>query len=170
MSTSNLRQQARQLGKLLRSQRNTLATAESLTGGGIAAELTAIPGSSEWFCGGIVTYTNAWKHRFLGVPLETLKRFDAVSSQTVQAMLNGLRTKTGVDYAIAVSGFAGPGGGLPDRPVGTVFVGVAGPDWQIVQECHFIGTRAQIRRQTAWKAISLLLTRLQPHTSAAADN
>ena len=161
MRTPNLRQQAEQLGKILLAQEKTLATAESLTGGGIAAELTAIPGSSAWFCGAFVTYVNGWKHRFLGVPMDTLERFDAVSGQTVHAMLQGLREKTGVDCAIAVSGFAGPSGGLPDRPVGTVFVGIAGPGWEAVQECHFKGSRAQIRRQTVRTAIGLMLDRLK---------
>ncbi|MBQ6470535.1 MAG: CinA family protein [Victivallales bacterium] len=161
MRTSNLRQQARQLGNILLAQGRTLATAESLTGGGIAAELTAVPGSSRWFRGAFVTYVNDWKHRFLGVPQETLERFDAVSSQTVHAMLKGLRERSGVDCAMAVSGFAGPGGGLPDRPVGTVFVGIAGPGWESVQECHFTGTRSQIRRQTVRMAIGLMLDQLE---------
>ncbi|MBR0459623.1 MAG: CinA family protein [Victivallales bacterium] len=147
---------AERLGQLLREQGKSLATAESCTGGGIAATITAVPGSSEWFHGALVTYTNQWKQQFLGVAKETLDSYGAVSRQTVSEMLTGLLKATKVDCGIAVSGIAGPGGGTPSKPVGTVFVGVADTTRQVIQECHFDGDREQVRAQTILTALEML--------------
>lgn len=114
-----------ELGNRLRKMKMTLSTAESCTGGGIAAHITAIPGSSDYFKGAIVAYTNEVKHQILGVSIETLQRFGAVSSQTVMEMAQGAMNTLKTDCAIATSGIAGPGGGSEETPVGTIWIAVA---------------------------------------------
>ncbi|MCU0646285.1 MAG: CinA family protein [bacterium] len=113
------------LVELLKTEKLTIATAESCTGGLIAKLMTDIPGSSEVFVGGIVSYSNDIKEKWLGVSHETLEKFGAVSEKTISEMLDGILKKTGSDLGIAVSGIAGPGGGTLEKPVGTVYIGVA---------------------------------------------
>lgn len=112
--------------QLFSNQHITLATAESCTGGTIASRLTSLPGASQYFLGGLVTYTNTMKHDFLGVSLKTLDTYGAVSKEVVTEMVEGLIAKTGADYGIAVSGIAGPSGGTPEKPVGTVWIAISG--------------------------------------------
>ena len=100
----------------------TLATAESCTAGNVAAVITAIPGSSRFYKGGVVAYSNEVKQNLLSVSAETLDTFGAVSEETVKEMVRGALNTFGADYAIATSGIAGPGGGTPDKPVGTVWI------------------------------------------------
>ena len=152
---------AARLGEELKARRLTISTAESCTGGGIAAAFTEIAGSSEWFVGGFVTYSNEWKMKQLGVEAETLRRHGAVSSQTVGEMLDGLLENGGADLGIAVSGIAGPGGGTPEKPVGTVYVGVAGKEWKRVERCHFDGGRGDVRRATVETAIGMMLEEVE---------
>lgn len=116
---------ATQVGEALLHEKMTLSTAESCTGGGVAAAITAIPGSSAYFNGGIVSYTNEVKHRLLGVQLDTLSRYGAVSRQTVEEMARGAMKTMQTDVAIATSGVAGPSGGTADTPVGTIWIAVA---------------------------------------------
>ena len=111
----------------LTKQGKTLATAESCTGGAIASKLTAMAGASVYFRGGVVAYSNDVKQSALGVKASTLDTFGAVSEETVREMAEGVRTRLGADYGIATSGIAGPTGGTPDKPVGTVWIAVAGP-------------------------------------------
>ena len=133
-----------------------LATAESCTGGMIAEALTAVPGSSQWFAGGLVTYTIPWKERLLGVPPRTIEEFGVVSEDTVRAMLQGLREIHKVEAGIAVSGIAGPTGAEPGKPVGTVVVGAyAGPEMQ-VETCHFSGGRDEVRFSAVCHGIAML--------------
>lgn len=146
-----------QLIKLLIRQKLTLATAESCTGGLIAKLITDVPGSSEVFIGGVVSYSNAMKIKWLGVRPETLEQFGAVSAQTVHEMVAGIKKQTKADLAIAVSGIAGPSGGTPEKPVGTVFIGIAVREQQILRQYLFQGSRSQVRRQTATQAAELLL-------------
>lgn len=148
------------LGEILKERHMTVSTAESCTGGGIAAALTDIPGSSEWFTGAFVTYSNEWKKAQLGVSAETLEKFGAVSEETVSEMLDGLLKNGGADLGIAVSGIAGPGGGTPDKPVGTVYIGIAGKDWKKVTRMHFNGLRDSVRLRTASTAISMMISAL----------
>ena len=110
------------VGEGLRQRGLTLATAESCTGGWIAQRLTAVAGSSEYFVGGVVAYSNRVKREQLGVPEALIERHGAVSSQVVEAMASGVASRLGSDWGIAVSGVAGPGGGTPEKPVGTVDV------------------------------------------------
>jgi len=116
------------LGELLLEKGATVATAESCTGGQVAQKLSSIPGASRYFLGGIVAYSNDVKHKLLGVPGETLDTHGAVSEETARAMAEGTRRATGADYGIATTGVAGPGGGSPEKPVGTVWLGLATPE------------------------------------------
>jgi nicotinamide-nucleotide amidase len=140
---------ARQLGRLLKSREKKIATAESCTGGWIAQVITEAPGSSAWFDRGFVTYSNAAKMQMLGVKLETLDKYGAVSAQTAIEMANGALAHSDADCAIAVTGIAGPDGGTAEKPVGTVFIAWAYKNQDVkVAVKKFTGDRHQIRRQT----------------------
>ena len=119
---------ARKIVETLTQKGRTVATAESCTGGAIAAAITAIPGSSAIFKGGIVAYSNEVKANVLGVSEETLATHGAVSEETVLQMAQGARALLKTDYAVATSGSAGPGGGTPEKPVGTVWMAIAAGD------------------------------------------
>jgi nicotinamide-nucleotide amidase len=119
---------AASVGERLLERQQTVVTAESCTGGTIAKLFTGNPGSSGYFQGGVVAYSNQLKQQLLGVPERTLMDHGAVSEQTVMAMAVGARERLGTDYAIATSGVAGPGGGTKEKPVGTIWIAVAGPE------------------------------------------
>ena len=144
------------------SRRNwQMGTAESCTGGGIAAALTDKPGSSQWFAGALVVYTIPWKEKFLGVPKEVIQTYSVYSQETVAAMLDGLQTRYALPVGLAVSGIAGPGGAEPGKPVGTVFLGAfAGPHRAFLRELYH-GDRLAVRQQTVAAAIHLLAQLLQ---------
>lgn len=114
-----------EIGELLKAKNLSLSTAESCTGGGIAALITSVPGSSEYFNGGIVAYSNEIKQDLLHVSAETLARHGAVSRETVVEMVKGAMKTLKTDCAVATSGIAGPGGGTPEKPVGTVWIAAA---------------------------------------------
>ena len=135
----------------------TLATAESLTGGGIGASLTAIAGSSEVYKGGVISYTNEVKHKLLGVPQETLRRYGAVSEPVARAMVSGVRELLGTDVAVSVTGLAGPGGDDYGNPVGTVFIGYQDAEITLVRHCRFSGGREDVRSQTIETALRMIL-------------
>lgn len=135
----------------------TLVTAESLTGGGIGAALTAVPGASEVYKGGVISYTNWVKANVLGVDAMTLNQFGAVSAPTAAAMAKGARKLLCADAAVSVTGLAGPGGDEFGNPVGTVFIGYADADRSEVRHCLFKGTREKIREQTIEAALRLIL-------------
>jgi nicotinamide-nucleotide amidase len=145
---------------LLRSGR-AVATAESCTGGWIAKALTDVAGSSQWFNEGFVTYSNLAKRQRLGVPRSVLDRHGAVSEATVRAMARGALKRAGVPVAVAVTGIAGPGGSVPGKPVGTVWLGWAvrrGRTIRVaVQLQHFRGGREAVRRKTVRAALQGLL-------------
>jgi nicotinamide-nucleotide amidase len=149
------------VGELLRKQRLTLSTAESCTGGSIADRLTDVPGSSDYFQGGAIAYSNELKKSLLGVTEAVLRKFGAVSSEAVIQMAKGAQEHFGSDCALATSGIAGPGGGSEAKPVGLVYVGLATPKKTEAAEFHFIGTRRMIKVQTAVHALDLLRRRLQ---------
>ena len=135
----------------------TLATAESCTGGSIASKLTALAGASEYFRGGVVAYSNEVKECALGVSHETLVRHGAVSEETVREMAAGVRVRLGADYAVATTGVAGPGGGTPEKPVGTVWIAVASAEGVTTELLHLTGRRAQIVERTCNAVFAALL-------------
>lgn len=138
----------------------TVATAESCTGGWIAKVLTDRAGSSDWFGYGLVTYSNAAKTKLLGVPADTLADHGAVSRETVVAMAQGVQSVAGADFAVAVSGVAGPSGGTADKPVGTVWIAWATPEAVDARRFRFPGDRKAVRWATVRAALSGLLERL----------
>ena len=135
----------------------TLVTAESLTGGGIGAALTSVPGASLVYKGGIVSYVNEVKAEVLGVPQEVLDRYGAVSAWTAGYMASGVRKLLKGDIAVSVTGLAGPGGDEFGHPVGTVYIGYDSAAKSLVKEYHFSGTREEVRNQTIEAALSLIL-------------
>ena len=144
------------LGKLLKEQNLTMATAESCTGGYIAHLITSIPGSSAYFTGSVVAYSNAIKMKVLGVREETLIAHGAVSGETVTEMAEGVRQKFGTDYAIAVSGIAGPDGGTETKPVGTTWIAIAGPEGTSANKFIFGKNRERNIRLAALMALGKL--------------
>lgn len=144
---------ARSLGARLLQAGCLLVTAESCTGGGIAAAVTAIPGSSAWFDRGFVTYSNASKVELLGVSPATLAAHGAVSEATVREMAAGALARSQGHVALAVSGVAGPDGGTAEKPVGTVWIGWATREGTSARKFLFAGDRAEVRRQAAIAAL-----------------
>ena len=138
----------------------TLVTAESLTGGGIGAALTAVPGASKVFKGGIISYTDEVKNGILGVSWEDLNTFGAVSAPVAKAMALGARSVLRADVAVSVTGLAGPDADAFGYPVGTVFIGYADERTAIAGEYHFIGDREAVRKQTITAALQLVLKNL----------
>jgi PncC family amidohydrolase len=152
------------LGELLRARGLKLATAESCTGGLIASRITDIPGSSDYFLGGIVAYSYEAKVELLGVSWDTLKQFGAVSRETVLEMARGVRKALGAELAIAVSGIAGPGGGLPNKPVGTTWIGLSASDGDRAELFQFQGDREQNKASAADRALEILIKHLDGGT------
>jgi nicotinamide-nucleotide amidase len=153
---------ARDVGASLASRGVTLATAESCTGGWIAQAITDVPGSSAWFEAAIITYSNQAKHALLGVADELLQQYGAVSEEVVRAMGQGVLHVTQADWAIAVSGIAGPSGGSANKPVGTVWINWtarAGPCWS--HRFRYAGDRREVRRQAVEGALQGLLEALR---------
>ena len=135
----------------------TLVTAESCTGGAIGAALTAIPGSSQVYKGGIISYTNWVKHNFLSVPQELLDFLGAVSAPVAEAMAKGAREALRADVALSVTGLAGPGGDDFGNPVGLVFIGYSSAARTLSRRFLFSGSREEVRLQAVKKALELLL-------------
>ncbi|MEM7349683.1 MAG: competence/damage-inducible protein A [Acidobacteriota bacterium] len=146
------------VGRQLSAAGRTLTTAESCTGGLVAERLTRVPGSSVYFLGGVVSYTNELKRRLLGVPAEMLAEHGAVSEPVARAMAQGVRSRYGSDYGIGITGIAGPGGGSEAKPVGTVHLAVAGPGDEDVEHrrVRFPGDRERVRQQTGQLALELV--------------
>ncbi|MBK7030453.1 MAG: competence/damage-inducible protein A [Bacteroidales bacterium] len=144
------------IGELLREKGSTLSAAESCTGGMIAQMITSIPGSSDYFKGSIVAYSNEIKEKLLGVHQETLIQHGAVSEQTVIEMAVGSRNKLGTDFAIAVSGIAGPTGGTDEKPVGTTWIAISTPDHTVARHFLFGDHRGRNIQRTALSALSML--------------
>jgi nicotinamide-nucleotide amidase len=146
------------LGELLKQKNATIATAESCTGGRLAAALNALPGSSAYYLGSVVAYANEVKEQVLGVEQDTLAQHGAVSEQTVREMAEGVRRLMRTDYAIATSGIAGPDGGTKDKPVGTVWIAWATPEGTVAERYQF-GV-ARLREQITQRAVTTALVRM----------
>ena len=145
---------------LLTERNQTLALAESCTGGCVAHQLTNVPGASMVFLGGVVAYSNAAKQKFLGVRAETLAAHGAVSRAAAREMAEGAREKFGADFALAVTGIAGPGGGTKTKPVGTVFIALAGALGTVVERRLNSYERGRFKEITARQVLALLRSRL----------
>lgn len=145
---------------LLAGRKETLALAESCTGGCVAHRLTNVPGASAVLLAGLVTYSNEAKQKFLGVRPETLKQHGAVSEAVAREMAEGARQETGANYALAVTGIAGPSGGTPEKPVGTVFIGLAGPFETVIERHLNPYDRETFKQVTAQQALDLLRRKL----------
>jgi nicotinamide-nucleotide amidase len=162
------------VGELLRRAGATLTAAESCTGGLLSQRITAIPGSSDYFLGGAVTYSNDLKTRLVGVPPELLAAHGAVSEPVARAMASGVRDALGSDYGVSITGVAGPGGGSAEKPVGTVHIALAGPraegsDDVEHRKVRFPGDRERIRWQSAQLALEMLRRRLLKTAGAASE-
>ncbi len=144
------------IGRMLKEHGSTVALAESCTGGYLANQFTRVPGSSAYFLGGVVSYANAAKQQFLGVEEQTLREFGAVSEETVRQMAKGARQRFGATFGLATSGIAGPDGGTPDKPVGTIYIAVATPETTHVQLLRLGGSREQNIHLTALNTLNLL--------------
>lgn len=144
------------VGKLLRERGQTIGTVESCTGGGIVAMLTSISGSSDYVQGGLVTYSNALKHQLAGVDLAVIEQHGAVSEEVVEQMAAGGKERLGVDWCISVSGIAGPTGGTELKPVGTVWIAIAGPDGLWSKQFSFGEHRERNLQMTILSALNFL--------------
>jgi len=145
----------------LRAKKMTLATAESCTGGWLGKRLTDIPGSSEAYLGGVISYTDGVKAKLLGVRRESLEREGAVSETVAREMAEGARRALGADFAAATTGLAGPDGDGSGKPVGLVYIAVAGPDGCECRSCRFSGDREAVRREACRTALEMLLEAIQ---------
>lgn len=152
---------AERLGQLLRERDMMVGTAESCTGGGIASRITSLSGSSAWYVGSVVSYSNEVKHRLLGVSEQDLNSYGAVSRPVVEQMATGALTALGCDCAMATSGIAGPGGGSAEKPVGTVWIAVACQGQLLSRLYHFSGDRLQVIEQAAEEALRMLIELLE---------
>ncbi len=148
------------VGDMLRRNHATVAVAESCTGGMLGERLTSVPGSSDYFVGGFITYSNRMKNELLGVPPEILEQCGAVSKETAEAMAAGARRRTGATYALSITGVAGPNSGSESAPVGTVYVGIADAAGTQVTHRQFLGDRQRIRVFTTQMALDLLRRRI----------
>lgn len=146
-----------ELGECLRATDSRLATAESCTGGLLASTLTDVSGSSDWFAGSVVAYANDVKEKLLGVPAGLIAEHGAVSEPVVLAMARGALQAVGADLAVAISGVAGPTGGTPDKPVGTVWMAWAHSSGAHARLHQFEGDRAAVKAQSVMAAINGLL-------------
>lgn len=144
----------------LSDHRQTVTCAESCTGGLLAAAFTSLPGSSQWFHQGFVTYSNQAKEKALGVMPDTLLQHGAVSRETVYEMARGAKAVAQADYALSISGIAGPSGGSQAKPVGTVWFGLSTPTQHIERTALFEGDREHVRRQAVEFALLLLAEHL----------
>lgn len=144
------------LGEILREKGWTLSVAESCTGGQICDRITNVPGSSDYFMGGMVTYSNESKRKHLDVPKEEIERFGAVSPQVAKSMARGVRKTFGTTFGLSTTGIAGPSGGTEKKPVGLVFIGLAKGGRVFVKKLNLKGTRKEIKREATHIALKAL--------------
>ena len=147
---------AEKLVELLKAQGLTCSTAESCTGGGVGSAITAVPGSSAVFAGGVISYSNEVKQNVLGVSADILRNVGAVSAETAAQMAEGARRLLKTDLAVSLTGIAGPDGGSDEKPVGLVWFGLATKDGVRTEKCIFRGDRAKVREQAVTHALGML--------------
>ena len=157
----NLLSLSAKVGSILFARGYTISTAESCTGGLLSHSLTGIAGSSAYFIGGVVAYSNQIKVQALGVQEQTLIEFGAVSEQTACEMAEGIRNQFNADIGLSTTGIAGPTGGTADKPVGLVWIGISTPGGTQAFECHFEGDRLEVMRKTVKALLTRLLTQLK---------
>lgn len=155
-----------QLAEVMTARRLTIATAESCTGGLVSARITSIAGSSSYFLGGIVAYSNGVKQSLLGVPADLLEQHGAVSRECALEMARGARRATGADIGVSTTGIAGPGGATPTKPVGLVYIGCVAPWGEWCQMQQWAGDRAENIAWSAEAALALVLGRLREQSNA----
>lgn len=154
MELNNLENLSTELGALLQKKDMFFTSAESCTGGLLSQSIVSVPGSSGWFGCSFVTYSNISKHKILGVSKDSLKKFGAVSEEVVTEMVDGAVAESRADLGVAISGIAGPGGGSPDRPVGTVCIAWKLKDKQAIRSTFFFeGNRNEVRYKTVVKSL-----------------
>ena len=144
------------IGRMLRKSKKTLSIAESCTGGLLANRITDVPGSSAYFKLGLVTYSNESKNKLLDIPMETIKKYGAVSKKTASLMAKNVRILAGADYGIGLSGIAGPGGATKNKPVGIIYIALSDKNKTICKEFRFIGTRSLIKYKSTQAALNML--------------
>lgn len=167
MTEQEISRLARELGILLLARGETLAAAESCTGGWVGQAITSVPGSSGWFEASFVTYSNTAKERLLGVSPQTLQEHGAVSAETAMEMARGALERGQTDWSLAVTGIAGPGGGTPTRPAGTVlFAWLSRNGLRATEAMRFAGDRHAVRMQSVAHALESLLQRLRKASQA----
>jgi PncC family amidohydrolase len=149
------------LGGLLREKQLRLAVAESCTGGLIASRITDVAGSSDYFDAGVVVYSNQAKQTFLSVPTTSIEAHGAVSREVAEKMAEGVRAATSADIGLAVTGIAGPSGGSPEKPVGTVYIGLASKAGTFFRKFTFSGERLEIKEQTSTEALQFAIDLLE---------
>lgn len=152
-----LKQLSSRVGELLIKTNQTIAAAESCTGGLLSHVLTGVSGSSAYYLGGVVAYSNPIKERLLGVKPETLNAFGAVSESTAREMAEGARQRIKTDIGLSTTGVAGPTGGTPEKPVGLVWIGISLHGRTSAYECHFDADREGVKKLTVEKLLSLLI-------------
>ena len=162
--TLSVRDHARSVATILATQGKTISTAESCTGGMIAATFTALPRSSVWFTGSIVAYANHIKQSLLGVEKSALEKYGAVSQEVALQMALGATKTLGTNYSIAVTGIAGPTGGSPDKPVGLVWIAIGYEGKAVAFKHLFTGSRKEVREQTVRAALIHVLVTLKQET------
>jgi PncC family amidohydrolase len=150
-----------QIGTLLRERGLKITTAESCTGGLIAHRITNVPGSSDYFVGGVVAYAYEAKVAQLGVSWDTLQAYGAVSRETVLEMARGAREALGAEIAVSVTGIAGPGGGMPNKPIGTTWIGLSTPEGEFARHFVWGGDRLENKELSAEAALQLVLDYLR---------
>jgi len=150
-----------ELGEKLRERKLTIAVAESCTGGLLGSKITDVPGSSEYFLGGVIAYQNEVKESLLRVPHEVIAAHGAVSAQTVEAMASGCRELFKCDIAVSITGIAGPGGGSAEKPVGLVYVGLATASGVVSHRFQWDGSRIQNKESSIRAAMEMILSTLK---------
>ncbi len=156
----NANRLARALGGILKAEAKTLAVAESCTGGGVGQAITSIPGSSGYFVGGVIAYSNEVKIKQLGLRAGMLEKQGAVSEETAVAMARSVKKKFGVDYGVSATGIAGPGGGTKEKPVGLIYISVSGPNGDSCRRLLLTGNRQGNRETAVFETLRFLLEAL----------